>query len=101
MQMSKLPLFDPQLSNETRGRLALAEYLAAVGLPLRTVGCDHVAPCPYVGGRACPSGGVVKVDIETDRFKCPLCAPDGGDAVTYHQLTSRVEYSLARRAVED
>ena len=71
------------------------DYYRQIGLPLQKHGDDHLAPCPWAGGQTCPTHGTVRVDPETGAFCCSLCASDGGDTLTYHQLANRQTYAQA------
>ena len=69
------------------------DYFQQIGTPLREHGGSHYAPCPWAGGRTCPTHGSVKVDTQTGAFHCCLCAPHGGDTLTYHQFAHRQTYA--------
>ena len=75
--------------------LSAADYFLLEGIPLRKSGTTHLAPCPWAGGRTCPTNGTVVVHPETGAFLCRQCAPDGGDTVTYHQMARRLTYHQA------
>jgi hypothetical protein len=72
-------------------------YLDQLGVRVRRTPSGNLVPCPWVGGRACPTHGALKINLDSGRFACRICAPDGGDVVVYHQLVSR----LSRRQVLD
>jgi|GEM_PF-3396445 len=83
------------VANNHSGLPSAADYFRQIGTPLREHGDSHYAPCPWAGGWTCPTRGTVKVDPQTGTFCCPLCAPDGGDTVTYHQLANHQTYAHA------
>jgi len=77
------------------GLPSAADFFQQIGTPLRQHDDTHYAPCPWTGGWTCPTHGTVKVDRQTGEFHCPLCASNGGDALTYHQLANRLSYVQA------
>jgi hypothetical protein len=89
---------DGQCEHDTlpcKTTLSAADYFRLEGLPLRKYGDAYHAPCPWVGGRTCPTQGIVAVHPQTGTFQCRLCAPDGGDTRTYHQMARRLTYHQA------
>lgn len=98
MSQSNNSRFSGQSHCAINNRSALpsaTDYFQQIGTPLREHSGSHYAPCPWAGGRTCPTHGSVKVDLQTGAFQCPLCAPDGGDTLTYHRLANCLTHALA------
>jgi hypothetical protein len=76
-----------------------SSYLQQAGLSVRKSGDSHYVPCPWVSGHTCPTHCTVQIDPDAGRLVCPLCAPDGGDIVTYDQLANRRTYAQALEAL--
>lgn len=97
MSHNKLPFREQSLHCRRNGEsiLPAIHHFSLRGTPLRKIDGRYYAPCPWAGGCTCPTGGTVMIHPKTGTFRCPLCAPHGGDTVTYHQTASRLTYAQA------